>query len=193
MLISVFILSFILMGYQRVVNPEYSNGQKVERIGIPGQDMFSNDPVMNLLGKSFDEIKQVLGEPDEQGYSQLLGQHHYILFQQKQGAVQFSSPVPIKNKIAVSIILGPGQEVLGVKVGMLFSEIKDILGTPNFDSELGMDNLYYMDYYFGETKNQIPEVFLSFSANAINGPTQEAFIKWDGFEYNQIKILQVQR
>ncbi len=63
------------------------------------------------------------------------------------------------------IILGLGQEVLGAKVGMLFSEIKEILGEPAFGPELGMDNLYYMDYFFGEMNHHVtwyikPALFL---------------------------------
>ena len=178
----ILILSFVLLRYQTVENPAYSQRQKVESIGILDPDIFNMDPVMNLLGKSFDEIKQVLGEPDEQGYSGWPGPHFYILFRHEDGIVRFCSPEPLENKYAVSIILGQGQEVLGAKVGMRFSEIKDILGAPYFGPELGMDNLYYMDYSVGEIKNQIPEVFISFSAVAKNRPTHEAFVKWEGFK-----------
>ncbi len=190
--LSVVIMSIVLFGYQAVVNPSFFQRQQVEISGIPESEMFKKDPVMKLLGKSFDEIKQVLGEPDEQGFSEWLGPHYYILFRQKEGVVRFASPEP-ENKIAVSIILGQGQEVLGAKVGMLFLEIKDILGAPDFGPELGMDNLYHMDYFYGETKNQLPEVFISFSAYAINSHTQEAFVKWEGYENDQKQILQAQK
>ena len=187
----IFVLPFILLGCQAVENPVYAHQQKAESIGSPVLDMlFEKDPVMNLLGKSFDEIKQVLGEPDEQGYSGWLGPHYYILYRHKEGVIRFSSPKTIENKIAVSIILGPKQEVLGAKVGMVFLEIKDILGVPDFGPELGMDNLYYMDYFFGETNHQIPEVFISFSADRINGYTNDVFIKWEAFEDGQMEILQ---
>ncbi len=72
---------------------------------------------------------------------------------------------------------------------MLFSEIKDILGAPDFGPELGMDNLYYMDYFFGETNN-MPEVYISFSSDRINGSTNDVFIKWEAFEDGQMEILQ---
>jgi hypothetical protein len=186
----IFILPFVLLGCQAVENPVYASRQKAESIGSPVPDMFGKDPVMNLLGKSFDEIKQVLGEPDEQGHSGWLGPHYYILYRHKEGVIRFSSPKTIENKIAVSIILGPKQEVLGAKVGMLFPEIKDILGAPDFGPELGMDNLYYMDYFFGKTNHQIPEVFISFSADHINGSTNAVFIKWEAFEDGQMEILQ---
>ena len=135
----------------------------------------------------------MLGEPDEQGYSGWQGPHYYILFQHEKGVVRFCSPEPVENGIAVSIILEPGQEILGAKVGMLFSEIKEILGEPAFGPELGMDNLYYMDYFFGEMSHQVPEVFISFSAACIDCPTQDVFIKWEAFEYGQMELLQAAR
>lgn len=102
----------------------------------------------------------------------------YILFQQEKGFVRFCAPELAENKIAVSIILGPGQEILGKRVGMFFSEINDTLGEPAFGPELGMDNLYYMDYFFGEMNHQVPEVFISFSAACFDCPTQDVFIKY---------------
>ena len=77
--------------------------KKVEYIGNPVSSMLEKDPVMSLLGKRFLEIKQVLGEPDEQGYSGWLGPHHYILYRYEEGFIQFCSPEPIENKIAVSL------------------------------------------------------------------------------------------
>jgi hypothetical protein len=96
----------------------------------------------------------------------------------------------IENEIAVSIILGPGQEVLGAKVGMRFPEITGILGAPDFGPEIGMDNLYYMDYFGGEINDQIPDVFISFVAVSMNSPTDHVFIKWEAFKYEQTEIFQ---
>jgi len=158
--------------------------EEVEATEVSAIDMIKinepakiNNSAINLLGKSFDEIKRVLGKPDNEGYSELFGPHNYILFQNKEGLLQFCSPEPMEDKVAVSIILGLGQEVLGTEVGMLFSEIEDILGPPGFGPELGMDDLFYMDYYIGDT-------LLSFSADEINGSTKDAFLKWEGFEYS---------
>jgi hypothetical protein len=160
-------------------NIVYSTTEKMEGIKSSTVDLFQKDPVMNYLGKSFDEIKQVLGEPEEQGYGSWSGPHYYMHFRHKEGVIRFFSPDDIENRIVVSIFLGEDLEVLGAKVGMTFSEIKNILGVPDSGPELGLDNLYYMDYFFGEIKNQIPEVFLSFSSDAINSPTHEAFLKWE--------------
>jgi len=146
-------------------------------------DTWEIDPVMNLLGKRFDEIEQELGTPDEQGYDDWLGPHHYILFQHERGVMRIASPNHIEPRIAVSIILGPGQEVLDAKVGMTLEEIMEILGEPDFGPDRGMDNLYHMDYYFGrQLDDGMPEVFVSFSAPTVDSPTTEAFIKWESFE-----------
>lgn len=180
----IFILTFALLGCQSVENPVYSHRRVVDSPGSTVLDMFEEDPVMNLLGKSFDQIKQVMGEPDEQGYSGWLGPHYYIFYQCDEGIIRLCSPEGIENKMAISIIMGPGQEVLGAKVGMLFPEIIDIVGTPDFGPELGMDNLYYMDYFIGELNDQTPEVFISFSAVEINSPTHDVYIKWAAYEYD---------
>jgi len=155
----------------------------------PDLDLLQKDQILNLLGKSFVEIKAVLGEPEEQGYSNLYGPHNYMLFDFKRGPIRFCSPDDVENQLAVSIILGVGQAVLGTNVGMTFGEIEDILGSPAFGPELGMDNLYYMDYFFGETTNQVPEVFISFSADAINSSTHDAFIKWEAFEFHKVETM----
>jgi len=173
----------VLISYQDVENHVYSNPKEVEEIASDNLSTFDTDPTMNFLGKSFDEIKQVLGEPDEEGYSDLLGPHYYILYQQEKGFARFMTPKLDGDKIAASIILGSGQEIIGAKVGMLFSEIKDFLGEPAFGPELGMDNLYYMGYFFGDENHQMPEYFISFSAACKDSPTQDAFIKWEAFEF----------
>ena len=189
LLLLILIVLFALVGCQPVVNPEYDHLQKAEYISNPVSNMFEKDPVMSLLGKSFLEIKQVLGEPDEQGYSGWFGPHHYILYRYEEGFIQFCSPELIENEIAVSIILGPGQEVLGAKAGMHFPEITGILGAPDFGPEIGMDNLYYMDYFGGEINDQRPDVFISFVADSMNSPTDHVFIKWEAFEYEQTEIF----
>jgi len=189
LLLLIFILPFVLFWCQGLVNPEYYHQKEVESMENSISVMLEKDPVFSLLGKRFLEIKQVLGEPDEQGYSGSLGPHHYILYRYEEGFIQFCSPEPIENKIAVSIILGPAQEVLGAKVGMRFPEITDILGAPDFGPEIGMDNLYHM-YYFGEINDQIPEVFISFVAVSMNSPTDHVFIKWEAFKYEETEIIQ---
>jgi hypothetical protein len=45
----------------------------------------------------------------------------------------------------------------------------------------------------GELNLQTPEVFISFSAADINGSTQDIFIKWEAYEYNQKVQMQATR
>ena len=121
----------------------------------------------------------------------VIGAHHYILYRDEEGFIQFCSPEP--TEIAASIIMGPGQEVLGAKVGRRFSEINGILGSPDFGPEIGMDNLYYMDYWGGEINDQIPELLISFVAVSMNSPTDHVFIKWETFKYDKTKTSQAVR
>lgn len=192
-LLLIFILTAILVDSKAVEKPVYAYREQIDSAENLVFNKLEDDPVMDLLGKNFEEIKQVLGEPAEQGYSSWLGPHHYILYQYEEGSIQFCSPETINNKIAVSIILGPGQEVLGAKVGMRFPEIIDILGAPDYGPVIGMDNLYYMEYFRGEINDQIPEVFISFAAVSMNSPTDHVFIKWETFNYDETKIFQAAR
>jgi len=165
--ILILILPFALSGSQVVEMPEYIYQQKTESIGSSIFDKFGNDPLLDLLGKTFDEIKQTLGDPDEHGSSVWFGPHNYILYHYKEGFVQFCS------------------QIYGARAGMLFSEIMAILGTPDLGPKLSINNLYYMDYYLGEAGLQTPEVYISFSSVDIDGPTQNIFIKWEAYEYYQ--------
>ena len=187
--LSVFILLFVLLGFQTEEGLKYSHQEKMVSIQNDSAIMFTEDPVMNLLGKTFDEIIHLLGEPDEQGHSNWYGPHYYIHYMHKEGSIRLCSPESMEKKIAVSIILGPGQKVLGARVGMTFPEIIDVLGSPDLGPEIGMDNLYYIDYIFGEINNQMPEIFLSFSSDSINSPTHDAFIKWEAFEYDKWELM----
>ncbi|MBW6463223.1 MAG: hypothetical protein K0B84_03450 [Firmicutes bacterium] len=192
-LLLIFILPVFLLHSKAVEEPVYAYQQQIEGAESLIFNKLENDPVIDLLGKNFDEIKQVLGEPAEQGHSSWLGPHHYILYRYEEGFIQFCSPETIENKIAVSIILSPGQEVLGAKVGMRFTEIIGILGTPDYGPVIGMNNLYYMEYFRGEIKNQMPEVLISFVAVSMNSPTDHVFIKWETFEYDQTRTYQAAR
>jgi len=117
--ILILILPFALSGSQGVEMPEYAYQPKVETIGSSVFDRFGNDPLMNLLGKTFDEIEQTLGVPDEKGTSVWFGPHNFILYRHEEGFVQFCSPANIEQRIAVSIIIGPGQDIYGARAGPL--------------------------------------------------------------------------
>ena len=192
-LLLLFILPVILLDSKAEEKPVYAYRQKIESTESLVSDKLDNDPVMELLGSKFDVIKHVLGEPSEQGTSSWHGPHNYILYQSEGGDIRFSSPHGLDDKKAISITMGPGQEIYGVRVGMLFTEIIAILGTPDHGPKPGINGHYYMDYYLGKIEHQIPEIFISFSAADINGPTQDAFIKWEAFEYGETKLFQAAR
>ena len=178
-------------GYQYIENNIYPQELRVEaeNTGV-SVDLLSQDNLaMDFLGKGFPEIKEALGEPDEQGYSSLYGPHNYMLYKHEEGTVRFCAPENMENKKAVSIILEAGQAVLGTEVGMTFAEIKDILGPPAFGPEIGMENKYYMEYFFEEINNQAPTVLVSFSADGINSPTDDVFIKLKVFEYEEAELI----
>ena len=180
----ILILITALFGFRAVEKPLFAQLQKTEDNGTPVPGRPDNDPVVRLIGHSFDDIKQQLGEPHEYGTSTWLGSHNYILYHINDGFIRFASPADSEeNSIVTSIIIGPGQEVLGTRVGMDFPEIIAILGEPDFGPEPGVDNQYYMDYYWGELNDQLPEYLISFTADAIDTPTRDIFIKWEGYKY----------
>jgi len=183
MILITFLLLSALFGFRAAENPSFDQHHETGSNGIPVENRFESDPVVQFIGKNFDDIKQKLGEPHEHGSSNWLGPHDYILYRFEDGYIRFGSPNSEKNSIATSIIIGPGQEVLGVKVGMDFPEIIAILGEPDFGPELGINNQYYMSYYWGEVNEQVPEYFISFVAGDIDAPTQDVFIKWEGSKY----------
>jgi hypothetical protein len=194
LILLILIVLLFLLG-QSWVKMNYAYTQEIYTAGIcspspeqpdPDLDLLQKDFVLDLLGNSFAEIRELLGEAEEQGYSSWHGPHNYMSYNLEKGPIRFCSPLDVGDKIAVSILLGVEHEILGVKVGMTFEEIQEILGAPAFGPELSMGDLYYMDYFFGETFTQMPEVFISFSADAINGPTQDVFIKWEAFEYGYL-------
>ena len=184
-IVIVFILfvSIVLIGFKVLGESEDDIRQEDEYHAHTVLISFENDPTMSLLGKSFTEITQSLGEPVEEGYSEIYGPHQYILYKYDKGFVRFSSPESMDNEIAISIILGPGQNVLGATIGMKFSEIIGILGTPDYGPGKGIDNLYYIDYFFGKKNNQLPGVYLSFTANSMDSATDHAFIKQENSNF----------
>jgi len=166
--------------------PGFANVENCSNSDKPLAIMLQDDSALNLLGKNFSEIKEVIGEPAEEGSSNWYGPHNYISYEFNEGIVRFNSPQGLENNLAVSIILSSKQKILGARVGMSFSEIKNVLGDPSRGPEQGKNGLYYMDYYFGKINNQVPEIVISFSAEKIDGPTVDAFIKWEAFDYEKV-------
>lgn len=129
------------------------------------------DPVLALLGQPFGKIERALGEPSDAGYGSLYGPHNYILYSTADGDIRFCSPEILDEPRAISIIMRSGGRVLNVDVGMSFSEIEEVLGPPDYGPDSGTDGVYYADYIIDS------EVYISFSAPSIDGPTEDAFIK----------------
>ncbi len=151
----------------------------------PMESMFWRDPVLSLLGNNFSEIKELFGEPADEGSSSWHGPHNYISYELNEGTIRFNSPLGLENNLAVSITVSGNHKILCAGIGMTFAEVSEILGEPSFGPAQGMNNLYFMDYFFGSTNYQTPEILISFSAETIDGPTVDAFIKWEAFNYRR--------
>jgi|GEM_PF-3544159 len=137
----------------------------------------NDDSLLRFLGSDFEEIRAVMGEPDETGSSGLYGPHEYMLFEDEGGAIyRFASPRTLDRKKAMSIIVGPGGQLMGIEVGMTLSEIEDRLGKPDWGPAVGKDNLYDIEYHLQDT-NGTSGIYLSFSARERDGPTIHAFVK----------------
>ncbi len=176
--LSILVFLILLTSCQTAGISMYSRQPQEEYTEVTSQVALATDPAMNLLGRSLDDITQLLGDPDERGYDDWRGPHYHITYRQEEGIMRIFFPEQIENRFADSIVLGPGQQVLGARVGMPFEEIEALLGSPDYGPERGMDDLYYMDYYFGNLLDGgMPEVFVSFSARSPDSPTDEAFIK----------------
>ncbi len=145
-----------------------------DRSGITVED----DPVIRMLGMRFEEVERTLGQPDDEGYEEaVFGPHNYLHYRTKEGDIRFASPASVEDPIVNSIIMGSGGEIGGVRVGMTFEEIVSRWGPPTSDPQLGMNDTYYMDYFFGETESGAPDIVISFSAKCRSCPTQDVFIK----------------
>ena len=189
-LLLLFLKSYHLSeNYAYSQEPGFTNTENCSNSVKPLAIMLRRDPALNLLGKNFSEIKEVLGDPAEEGSSNWYGPHNYISYEFNEGTVRFNSPQDLENSMAVSIILSSKQKILCANVGMSFSEIKGVLGSPSHGPEQGMDDLYYMEYFLGNINNRTPKIVISFSAEEIDGPTMEAFIKWEAFDYKKVNDI----
>lgn len=193
LLLLILIFSLVMAGCQSGLIPNDPDVQNSVYVGDTVSKIHEEDPVLSLLGKSFNEIKQVLGEPDDQGYGDWLGPHQYLLYESEKGFIQFCSPESNVSGIVISIFLGEGLAVLGAKIGMSFQEIADILGEPDLGPEIGMDNYFYADYFSGEIINGVPEIFISFVASSMDSPTKYALVKWEAFNEEETETIEIKK
>lgn len=151
--------------------------EKDEAGQIPKDDL-----IISLLKKNFSEVKQQLGEPDNEGYCGCYGEINYFHYE-KEGLFIMSPyyGTPIQgDEIVTAIELREGNEVLNARVGMTFKEIEIVLGPPDDGPyECIEEGNYVLGYsiedvtgfYSGEQIN------LSFYAIDPYNPTYKAFIK----------------
>ncbi len=140
------------------------------------------DQLLRFLGSDPDEVRRVLGEPDDSGSSGLYGPHDYMLYE-LEGSVRLCSPELSGSRTITSIVAGTGARFLGTEVGMTFPEIRRVLGEPDRGPEPGMDGLHHMEYHFSFRDGSRP-IYLNYSASRAEGPTNQAFmglkaIPWD--------------
>jgi hypothetical protein len=137
----------------------------------------------SFLGKGFDEIVDALGEPSDEGYAFDYGPHEFILYEFENGSVRFCSPEGLEDPVAISIIVLGELEVMGTSVGMSFMDIQAILGESDYGPAYGLDDTYHMVYYFEDHEGVSGHCTVTFSAASLEGPTYEAFIKLENFDY----------
>lgn len=128
-----------------------------------------------LLGAEFAEICRVMGEPDDFGYSDMYGPHHYLQFgQESGGTVRFCKPHTEVNGGVAAIVAGKGTPLMGVEVGMTFRQISKVLGEPDGGPGPGMDGHHHMEYHM--VRDDGEDIYLNFSAPQREAPTAEAFM-----------------
>lgn len=172
---------FVILGGGRAVSPAVKWALEERPAEIP--EDYREDPVVSLLKKDFDEVREILGEPDEEGYDGRFGGVDYLRYQEE--ALFIMSPHfdvdDLEEEVVNSILMGEGSEIFNIEVGMTFEEIAGILGPP--DSGPSLDertrDYYSIWYAFGDRDNQVPEFELFFSARDLDARTFEAFLTWN--------------
>ncbi len=128
--------------------------------------------VLDYLGKEKDFILSKYGRPSliESAGG---GGGEMLYYEEEKLAFIFSD---LEKDIVNNIILLPGRDILGAKVGMRFDEIENIIGKPKKRTLDPYQNDYIMIY---EIKDGDIEIW--FSANSDNSPTEMAEVFWKGY------------
>lgn len=137
---------------------------------------------INFLDKSFQEVKHILGKPDDHGYSGWYGEINYLYYEKDD--IFLMSPyygTPIQgDEMVTAIELGEGSEVLNARVGMTFKEIERVLGPPDDGPyECIKEGNYILGYSLKDVTgfSSGEQIDLSFYAIDPYKPTYKAFIK----------------
>lgn len=123
------------------------------------------DGVEFKIGSSYKEITDMLGNPKNKstfngGEVLTYGDASYII-----------TP---DTKVVVGIMVKNGKTLYGVKVGMKTSDIKKVLGNPDFEGEDEMEGMWNLSYKAGDNT-------VLFTAVEKDGPTNIAILQSSTF------------
>jgi hypothetical protein len=132
-----------------------------------------DDPVLQYFGEKKDDIIRRYGKPDFQGEIGGPGGDLY-LYEDKKISFIFAGGSDVVNNLEIFT----GKEFLGVKIGMTFDEIVNVLGDPRERGYDPYEDDYTMVYYLGKEKDGMGEIEVWFSAKEDSAPTTKAQIFW---------------
>ncbi len=141
---------------------------------------FYEDSLLVHLGWTEKEIVNKYGEPNDVRPHYLEGKEFY--YEDLSAAFIFSGSERVVN----NLYLYPGAEALGVRVGMTFNEIEDVLGQPRYrglDSSYE-DERYIMNYFLGEQTEGGGQLELWIDAREAEGASQKIDVLWKKYWEN---------
>lgn len=151
------------------VNKAYADLDSAQR-GIRAELAYS-DPLFDLAGQNANAVQIITGQPLQREVRTIvddLGDE----FEMEVSFIKYNNATIHFNADGsfAMIALGEGSDFLGAKPGMTFSEIKNILGAPDYEGQLdsGWDD-YTLLY-------RIDNKEITFYADTANGPTIAASI-----------------
>ncbi len=133
---------------------------------------FYKDNILSHLGWTKNEIELRYGKPNTTAPHYLGGEEYY--YKKLNTTFVFSKEEEVVN----NFFLYPEAEILGVKVGMTFKEIIEILGKPEEEGFSEYDGEYVMIYRLGDILYGEGEVELWINKEREGGPTNRIDIFW---------------
>lgn len=137
---------------------------------------FYEDDVLENLGKTKKKLVEEYGEPDEIMTVDAAGGEKFY-YKDKNLSFIFAGEEGVVN----NLYLYPGAEILGIKVGMTFNEIEEILGEPKFRGPSDMYEGYIMAYFLGDVSEALGELELWIKAEYENYPSERIEVLWKKF------------
>jgi len=153
----------------RVPENKIFEGRRKELEEMKDKD-FYNDSLLQHLGWTKEEIIEKYGTPDNIYPHYLGGEEFYyeaviFVFTGDEGVVN-------------NLYLYPGAEVLGIKVGMTFDEIENVLGKPRFRGFDDFSGGYMLTYFLGDKTESLGELELWIDAESEKGRTKTITVLW---------------